>query len=204
MTDPLPYRMYLLAYDDAVLGPFNRGRAGFLVRAAVVTELALRGILTESDGSIHDTGAARCDDPVLDDARERPPAPGCGWRPLLLRDRDRTLRAVEEQLAARGTLAVEDRPALVAPERRVTIVDAGAVLAVREAAAAAVHAPADTPPADAALLTLAALAALPPTPSAPPTRLAALAARLGGLAPSLPEALRSLPEAMNRLPFRAS
>ncbi|AZS85896.1 GPP34 family phosphoprotein [Streptomyces griseoviridis] len=200
MTDALHNRMYLLAYDAAVHGPFNRSRAAFLVRAAVIIELALGGQIVEADGEVHVTEAAAGAGPVTRGARVRYAAPGTGWRALLLRDRVETLQAVEEHLAAQGLLTIEDCRALVAPARHVTLTDLADCGTVHRQVAMVLHdtGPASgVPVADAALLALAAVGDLSQVVSRTDprqrARIEVLTSRIGDIAPGLERAVRALP-----------
>ncbi|MFI1955882.1 GPP34 family phosphoprotein [Streptomyces xinghaiensis] len=199
MTEALQYRMYLLAYDAAVHGPFNRSRSGFLVRAALLTELALRGEAVEADGEVRLREPQAGTGPWAGGTQTAPAARGTGWCALLLRDRDATLRTVEEHLAARGLLVVEDCRALVAPVRRVTLTDRNAARTVHRQAAGVLHGPepADRVPVrDAALLALAAMGGMSQVVSRTDprqrARIEALTSRIGDIAPGLEQAVRAL------------
>ncbi|MFJ6217211.1 GPP34 family phosphoprotein [Streptomyces sp. NPDC092296] len=199
MTTALPYRMYLLAYDSAVHGPFNRSRVGCLVRAAAVTELALRGRIVERDGAARVTGSAPTGDPVLDQVLAQTRRPGAGWQHLIRWDRPRTLAAVEDRLASCGLLTVEERRTLVAPSRHVVMSDLAVVRALQEHAAAVLRGsdPTDRVPLDdAALVALAAVGEIGPIASCRDSghraRVDAIVGRLRELTPGLEQAIRSL------------
>src|SRR4051812_27543481 len=100
--DALPYRMYLLAHDEAARGPYDRARTAFLVRAAALVDLTRRGHLTQHQNAARVTGPGPVGDPVLDDVLGEAAASTRGWRHLARHNRTRTLTAVEDQLAARG------------------------------------------------------------------------------------------------------
>lgn len=92
--------MYLLAYDDAAEGPYDRSRTELLVRTAALVDLALRGRLEEDGGgTVTVSGAQPTGDPVLDGVL-RDAAAGHGWKRLVRRHRKQTLIQVENRLAA--------------------------------------------------------------------------------------------------------
>ncbi|MGW4985942.1 GPP34 family phosphoprotein, partial [Streptomyces mirabilis] len=66
MNDDLACLMYLLAFDDAAGGPYDRSRTQLLVRAAALVDLASRGLLGESSGRVTVSGTEPTGDPVLD------------------------------------------------------------------------------------------------------------------------------------------
>ncbi|MFJ9345404.1 GPP34 family phosphoprotein [Streptomyces sp. NPDC101237] len=200
MTDALPYRMYLLAHDDAARGPWDRRRTGFLVRAAVLVELALRGHLVPGDdGAVRTAGSGSTGDPVLDEVLREAAGRPQGWKALVRRHRERTLRAVEDRLAALGSITVEERGGPFA-RRRVTVSDPAAVRALTARAAAVLHATGPAAEADAADAALVVLSAAGHVPSVAPrhdtrahrARIDALTGRLGALAPGLEKAVRGL------------
>lgn len=92
--------MYLLAYDDAAEGPYDRSRTQLLVRTAALIDLAWRGRLKEDGGgTVTVSGAQPTGDPVLDGVL-RDAAAGHGWKRLVRRHRKQTLPQVEDRLAA--------------------------------------------------------------------------------------------------------
>ncbi|MFF4901923.1 GPP34 family phosphoprotein [Streptomyces sp. NPDC001068] len=206
MTDALPYRMYLLALDDTARGPYDRTRTGFLVRAAALTELVLRGHLVESaDGVRRVTAAGPAGDPVLDGVLEEVTDAPHGWKTLVRRHRARTLRAVEDRLAALGSLTVDTRRRPLPPfsARRVTVADPAAVAALTGHVSAVLRGVGPAADADTGDAALAALCAVGEVPSVAPrrdghggradrARVDALTGRLGALAPGLEKAVRGL------------
>ncbi|MFJ6706121.1 MULTISPECIES: GPP34 family phosphoprotein [unclassified Streptomyces] len=201
MTDALPYRMYLLAHDASARGPYDRRRTGFLVRAAVLVELALRGhLVPDDDGAVRRAAeAAPTGDPVLDEVLREAAGRPHGWKTLVRRHRERTLRAVEDRLAALGPVSVDQRAGPFA-RRRVTVSDPAAVRALTARAAAVLHATGPAAEVDAADAALVVLSAAGHVPSVAPrrdtrahrARIDALTGRLGAVAPGLETAVRGL------------
>ncbi|MFE3163111.1 GPP34 family phosphoprotein [Streptomyces sp. NPDC059224] len=200
MTDALPYRMYLLAHDGSARGPFDRRRTGFLIRAAVLVELALRGhVVQGDDGAVRVAAAGPAGDPVLDAVlREAADAPH-GWGALVRRHRGSTLRAVEDRLAADGRVTLDERRGPFST-RRVTVADPAAVQALTGRVSAVLRGGGPVAEAGLADAALVALCAAGGVPSVAPRREArvhrarvdALTGRLGSLAPGLEKAVRGL------------
>ncbi|MFE1838317.1 GOLPH3/VPS74 family protein [Streptomyces sviceus] len=198
MTEALHHRMYLLAYDEAAKGPYDRSRTGLLVRAAVLTELALRGRVAErGDGDVTVTGTGSTGDPVLDDVLRE--ARGQGWKQLVRRRRRRTLTAVEDRLAALGLVTVQSSRT-GRGGRRVTVPDPAALRSVHDRVSAVLHGDApvhEIPAADTALAALAAAGKIRSVLSRREARVLrervdACTSRLGALAPGLEKAVRGL------------
>ncbi|UKY47567.1 GOLPH3/VPS74 family protein [Streptomyces inhibens] len=203
MTEPLHHCMYLTAYDTAAQNLFDRPRTGFLLRAAVLTELAIRGHLTEVEGAAAVAAAGSTGDSVLDKALGDVGAHRRSWKAWLRYDRKETLEAVEHQLAALGVLTIEEKEKSSfgrGSKRQLTVTDPVAVKALQDGASAILHArdPADRlAPADAALLALAAAGGIPAVLSRKDSRdhkdrIEALTDRLGDIAPGLDKAVHSL------------
>ncbi|MFF2382492.1 GPP34 family phosphoprotein [Streptomyces sp. NPDC058108] len=201
MTDDLPSLVYLLAYDDAAQGPYDRARTGLLVRAATLIDLASRGRLGEDGGTVTVSGTEPTGTPVLDAALRD--AAGHGWKQLVRHRRRRTLTEVEDLLARAGLLTVRE-PRTRLGSRRLTLTDRAAAAAVRARATAVLHgegAVGEIPVADAALLALAAAGGVRSVVSRQDektfrTRIDACTGRLGTLAPGLERAVRALPTTM--------
>lgn len=197
MINELPYRIYLLAHDDAARGPYDRSRTELLVRAAALVELALRGRLGEADGTVTVSGTGPTGDPVLDEVLAE--AAGRGWKHLVRHHRKRTLTDVEDRLAAAGVLTVE-APRTPFGGRRVTVSQPEVRQAERDRVLAALHdgGPADQiPAADAALLALAAAGGIRSVvprrhQDALKARIDACTARLAALAPGLEKTVLGL------------
>ncbi|MCI3273578.1 GOLPH3/VPS74 family protein [Streptomyces cylindrosporus] len=202
MIDDLPCLMYLLAYDASAAGPYDRSRTGFLVRAAALVDLALRGRLEEGDGTVAVTGTGPVGDPVLDGVL-RDAGAGHGWKQLVRSHRRRSLAQVEDRLAAAGVLTVQE-PRTFVGKRRLTVTDRAVPAAVRARVAAALHGDGpvqDLPAADAALLALAAAGGIRSVVSRQDhkthrARIDACTGTLAVLAPGLAKAVRALPTTM--------
>ncbi|MFI5972187.1 GPP34 family phosphoprotein [Streptomyces sp. NPDC051452] len=202
MTDDLPCLVYLLAYDDASEGPYDRSRTELLVRAAALIDLALRGRLGEDGGTVTVVGAEPTGDTVLD-AVLRDAAAGHGWKRLLRRHRGRTLHEVEDRLVAAGLLTVR-APRTRFGTRRLTATDRAVPAAVRARVSTALRGdgPArEIPAADAALLALAAAGGIRSVVSRRDRktfrdRVDIRTGGLAGLPPGLRDAVRTLPTTM--------
>ncbi|MEV0186206.1 GPP34 family phosphoprotein [Streptomyces sp. NPDC050625] len=201
MIDDLPCVMYLLAYDAAAEGPYDRARAELLIRAAALIDLALLGRLGEDGGTVTVSGTEPTGNPVLD--RVLHDAAGHGWKDLVRRHRKRTLTEVEDRLAAMGVLTVrEPRPRF--GTRRLTVTDRAAPAALRARVCTALHGDdpvREIPAAAAALLALAAAGGVRSVVSRQDqktfrARIDACTGCLGALAPGLERAVRALPMTM--------
>ncbi|MFF8729110.1 GPP34 family phosphoprotein [Streptomyces sp. NPDC015171] len=201
MTDTLPYRMYLLAYDDSARGPFDRRRTGFLVRAAALVELVLRGRLVETGDGVVRVAAPGppTGDPVLDEVLREAAGSPHGWKHLIRLHRSRTLAAVEDRLATRGLLAADERGWRFAG-RRLAVTDPTDVRALTDHASAVLRGGGPAAEVDVADAALVALCAAGRVPSVVPrrdsrvhrARVDDLTGRLGPLAPGLEKAVRGL------------
>ncbi|MFJ8795875.1 GPP34 family phosphoprotein [Streptomyces sp. NPDC102462] len=202
MIDDLPCLMYLLAYDDAAEGPYDRSRTQVLLRAAALIDLALRGRLREADGKATVCGTQPTGDPVLDGVLSDAAA-GHGWKHLVRSHRKRTLTQVENRLAAAGVLTVKE-PRTPFGARRLTVTDHAQPTALHARVSAALHGDdpvQDLPAADAALLALAAAGGVRPVVSRQDhttyrARIDACTGTLAALAPGLEKAVRTLPTTM--------
>lgn len=194
--------MYLLAHDDTAAGPYDRPRTELLVRAAALVDLASRGRLGETDGTVTVSGTEPTGDPVLDGVL-RDAAGGHGWKHLVRRHRKRTLTEVEDRLVAMGLLTVR-APRTRFGTRRLTVTDPAVPTALHDRVSTALHG--DTPvreiPAtDAALLALAAAGGIRSVLSRQDqktfrARIDACTGSLTALAPGLEKAVRALPTTM--------
>ncbi|MER5343960.1 GOLPH3/VPS74 family protein [Streptomyces mirabilis] len=203
MNDDLACLMYLLAYDDAAEGPYDRSRTELLVRTAALVDLALRGRLEEDGGgTVTVSGAQPTGDPVLDGVL-RDAAAGRGWKRLVRHHRKQTLTQVEDRLAAAGLLTVK-APRTRLGTRRLTVTDHAVRAALRARVSAALHGDGpvrELPAADAALLALAAAGRIRSVVSRQDhktfrARIDACTGHLGALAPGLEKAVRALPTTM--------
>ncbi len=162
MSRGLHLDAYLLAFDTGAQRLQDRTRAGFLLRAAALAELAHRGALAEdASGRVHVVSGAATGDPVLDALLAEVGTAPRTWRAWIRRGREDTLVAVEERLAALGAVTMADRDPYgpVAPRRLVTVEDPreALYLQVRVAELVCGSAPvAGAPFADAVLAALAA------------------------------------------------
>ncbi|WP_095850565.1 GOLPH3/VPS74 family protein [Streptomyces sp. Ag82_O1-15] len=203
MNDDLACLMYLLAYDDAAEGPYDRSRTELLVRTAALVDLALRGRLEEDGGgTVTVSGAQPTGDPVLDGVL-RDAAAGHGWKRLVRRHRKQTLTQVEDRLAAAGVLTVR-APRTRFGTRRLTVSDPAVPAALRARVFAALHGDdlvTVIPAADAALLSLATAGRIRTVVSRQDhktfrARIDACTGHLAAFAPGLEKAVRTLPMTM--------
>ncbi|MFD9596153.1 GPP34 family phosphoprotein [Kitasatospora sp. NPDC059973] len=204
MSRPLHLATYLMAYDTRAQALQDRTRAGFLLRAAALAELAHRGDLVE-DGRgrvLVAPGAGPAGDPVLDAVLAEVAARRRRWKSWIKRGREETLDAVEQRLAVLGVLTVRDRDPYgpVVPRRPVAMPDPREALDRQLRVAQLVRG--DEPVgevafADAVLAALAAhgqvrLVLSRQEQRAHAGRIAALTARLGERAPGLAKAVDGL------------
>ncbi|BDM74472.1 hypothetical protein HEK616_79590 (plasmid) [Streptomyces nigrescens] len=202
MNDDLACLMYLLAHDDAAEGPYDRSRTELLVRAAALIDLALRGRLGETGGTVTVSGTEPTGDPVLDGVL-RDATAGHGWKHLMRRHRKRTLTEVEDRLAAAGLLTVQTPPTRFGT-RRLTVADRAVPAALHARVSAVLHGDGpvqEIPTADAALLALAAAGGIRSVVSRQDqnlfrARIDACTGSLAALAPGLEKAVRTLPMTM--------
>ncbi|MEV6979466.1 GPP34 family phosphoprotein [Kitasatospora sp. NPDC093806] len=162
MSRGLHLAAYLLAFDTRSQSLQDRARAGFLLRAAALAELAHRGAVAEDGaGRVRVVSADPTGDGVLDTllaelgGRERT------WKAWIRRGREDMLEAVEERLAVLGVVTMADRDphGPVAPHRTVAMEDPREALDLQARVAALVRGGepvAGAPFADAALAALAA------------------------------------------------
>lgn len=194
--------MYLLAHDDGAEGPYDRSRTELLVRAAALVDLASRGRLKETGGTVTVSGTEPVGDPVLDGVL-RDAAGRHGWKHLVRRHRKRTLAQVEDRLAAAGLLTLR-APRTRFGTRRSTVTDRAVPAALRTRVSTALHGDGpvtELPATDAALLALAAAGAIRSVVSRRDhktfrARIDACTGRLGARAPGLEKAVRTLPMTM--------
>ncbi|MBW8736866.1 MAG: GPP34 family phosphoprotein [Streptomyces turgidiscabies] len=202
MTDDLPCLMYLLAHDDTAEGPYDRSRTELLVRAAALADLAARGRLRETGGTVTVSGTEPVGNPVLDGVL-RDAADGHSWKHLIRRHRERTLTEVEDRLAEAGLLTVR-APRTRFGTRRLTVTDRAVPAALRTRVFTALHGDGpvrEIPVPDAVLLALAAAGAVRPVVSRQDqktfrARIDACTDRIADLAPGLEKAVRALPMTM--------
>src|SRR5258707_1327137 len=107
----LPALLYLLSIDLDRHKLADRKKTGYIVRAAALVDLSLRGNLTaDADGTVRIRGHAPTGDPVLDtvlrgiaDDHHR------SWKDWIRRHDHETLDALEDQLISAGAVSVERR-----------------------------------------------------------------------------------------------
>ncbi|WP_317441184.1 GOLPH3/VPS74 family protein [Streptomyces collinus] len=204
MTDnlSLPCLTYLLAHDAAAEAPYDRARTALLVRAAALTDLALRGRLRQDGGTVTASGTPPTGDVVLDGVL-RDAQDGHGFKYLMRRHRKRTLTAVEDQLAAAGLLTLKE-PRTPFGARRLTVTEPAVPAALHARLATALHGTTpvpELPATDAALLALAAAGGIRSVISRREhkthrARVDACTKSLATLAPGLERAVRDLPTTM--------
>ncbi|MFF3155490.1 GPP34 family phosphoprotein [Streptomyces sp. NPDC057910] len=198
MTDTLYGRMYLAAYDTDADALYDRTRAGFLLRAASLAELACLGRLADTSGEVAVADPGSTGDPVLDLVLSRVGAHRRTWKAWVRGDRRETLDAIEDRLAALGLITVEERPAFArAARREVAVRDAAGVRALQARLTALLRGSGPVEAYDAVVLALAAAGRVRHlVPSADARahrgRLDAMTGRLDALAPGLGRAVRSL------------
>ncbi|WP_370948188.1 GPP34 family phosphoprotein [Amycolatopsis sp. cg5] len=198
----LPAQAYLLALNVERHRLPDRQRAGYLVRAAALTDLLTRGRLTDDDGVVSPAAAAPTGDVVLDDvlaqiAEQRP----AKWKTWIRRDFRGTLAAVEAQLEAAGIIRVDHTRVLgLFPSVRPTVLDTSLVEKLRARIVEAVCGPKsvhDVSSADAALASLVTAIELNSVVSGRDRRhnrdrLDALASQGGATVPALRKVFRDL------------
>ncbi len=162
MSRALHLSAYLLAFDTRAQSLQDRTRAGFLVRAAALAELAHRGAVAEDGaGHVQVVSTDPTGDGVLDALLAELGSAPRTWKAWIRRNRDDTLEAVEERLAALGVMTMADRDphGRVVPRRPVTVDDPREAQDLQLRVAELVRAdgpPAEAPFADAVLAALAA------------------------------------------------
>ncbi|WP_432013246.1 GPP34 family phosphoprotein [Streptomyces sp. HD1123-B1] len=197
--------LHLLAFDPGTGRPVGAHTA-LLVRAAALTELAQRGLLTDTDGRPRPVEDAVTGDPALDglleligESRPHTWATWVGHQPRL------TEHAVRDQLVAGGYLRVETRRVLgVFPAKEYRLERTDLVAGMREDAVRVLHG--DQPVAevserDAALVALAAAGELRTVVTAKDAklhkqRIAELGERSGGMGPVLEKVIAQVRTAL--------
>ena len=166
LPESLPARLYLLAYDKRRQRLTARTQLGYVLRAAALADLELRGDLADEDGKVRVVADRRVDDPVLDAvlqeiAGSRPRT----WGHWVRAGQRATKRAVRDQLDAGRWIRVEPRRVLgLFPAATVTLRDPRALSRLTLTAARTLHGgrPAERlDRRDATLVALAAAGELP-------------------------------------------
>lgn len=167
IPDTLPARLYMLAYDARRERLTARSKLSYLIRAAALVDLQLRGHLTDEKGRPRAAGTAP---PVLDPVLESVLAQILAgrsrrWRWWVASNSRQTLRAVRNQLATEKWIRVEIRRLLgLIPVTTVTVRDPRVLhrlAALIRAALSPARPSSQVHPRDAALVALAATAELP-------------------------------------------
>ncbi|MFD8495484.1 GPP34 family phosphoprotein [Amycolatopsis sp. NPDC059657] len=198
----LPAQAYLLALNVERHRLPDRQRAGYLIRAAALTDLLTRGRVTDDNGMVAPVAAGATGDVVLDDvlahiAEHRP----AKWKTWIRRDFRGTLAAVEAQLEAAGVIRVDHARVLgLFPSVRPVVLDARLVEKLRARIIEAVRGPKpvhEVTSADAALASLVAAIELKSVISGRDrrenrARLDALASQGGATVPALRKVFRDL------------
>ncbi|WP_438291061.1 GOLPH3/VPS74 family protein [Streptomyces sp. HUAS TT7] len=198
MTHTLYGRMYLAAYDTAAKALYDRTRTGFLLRVAVLAELASLGRIADSAGEVRVTDSGRTGDPVLDLVLDGIGAHRRTWKAWVRSDRRETLVAVEDRLAALGLITVEERPVFArAARREVAVREATGVRALQAGLTELLRSRGPVEPYDAVVLALASAGGVRHVVSradarAHKDRLDALTGRLDAIAPALGRTVRGL------------
>ncbi|MCX5386394.1 GPP34 family phosphoprotein [Streptomyces sp. NBC_00083] len=199
MTLSLYGRTYLTAYDTDSGALYDRTRAGFLLRVAVLADLARAGRVADRAGEVAVVDGGATGDPVLDLVLPRLGAHRRTWKAWLRTDRKETLAAVEGRLAALGVITVRERPAAFPrPARRaVSVCDAAEVRALQGALAAVLRGAGPAGPDEAVLVALAAAGGAHHVVSradakARRDRVEELTGHLDAVAPALGRAVRGL------------
>ncbi|EME57205.1 GOLPH3/VPS74 family protein [Amycolatopsis decaplanina] len=154
----LPAKTYLLACDVGKAKLRDRARAGLLIRGAALTDLVLRGRVTDADGRVAVSGAGPTGDLVLDEllteiAVESPRK----WKWWVRKDARGTLEALESQLDTAGVIELRTGRTLgLFPSRRPTVRDPAVVERLRASVDQALRGPSPVSDADAALTALVA------------------------------------------------
>ncbi|MEU4249263.1 GPP34 family phosphoprotein [Amycolatopsis sp. NPDC026612] len=195
----LPARAYLLSCDTGRHRLPGRERVALLVRAAALTDLVLRGHVTDDGGRPAVAGSGGTGHLVLDDLlAELTGDPHRNWRACVRRGARGTLQSLEAQLDAAGVISLRTSRVLgVFPRRRPEVRDPATAAALHDQVAAAVRT--DVPVA-ADVAALASLAAAVELGSVLPRgerrrhreRLAQLAEQAGAAVPALRQVIREL------------
>jgi Golgi phosphoprotein 3 (GPP34) len=193
--DALPYQTYLMAYDTGRGKLYDRTRTAFLVNAAVLTELAIRGLVGDDHGAPRVLSAQPTGDAVLDDLLTRITAKRRTWKSWLRHRYHPTLALTERELAAAGVLTVTDRRF---GRREVTVLDPAQVKALQDEVAA-VLSNGRPVTADGAAVRGVALGLLAVTGAVRPVRLARGPGRGGGHVDELAASLDATASPMGRI-----
>ncbi|TVT30747.1 GPP34 family phosphoprotein, partial [Amycolatopsis rhizosphaerae] len=130
----LPAKMFLLTYDARRDRFTARAELGYLLRAAALADLVLRGHLADESGKAWPVKPFTGADPVLSELWGRiTGAPPRSWRRRLGPGRRQAIRSVRDQLAEAGLIGLEPRRALgLIPYSKVTVRDQASVRSLGE------------------------------------------------------------------------
>ncbi len=154
----LPAQLYLLAYDPEKGRVRTGGQFALLIRASIITELLLDGLLAHEDGKLRATGLPSHDPvpaAVLAQIEESRPRSLAYW---IRKDHRAAVTAVRDELEAARLVRVElRRPFLVFHRSFVTVRDTRVPKRLAARVSAALNGPLSrVTPRDAALVSLAA------------------------------------------------
>ena len=207
LPDTLPGRIYLLAYPPDKDRVAHRSQLGLLLRAAALTDLLQRGLLSDQHGRARSDGLAPDGlAPVLAAVLDRIAASRPrSWEHWVTADERGTARAVRDLLCEQGRLDLTEYRVLgLFPGRRAVPRDPAVrqQLATGVEAALAAGTAAEVEPWQAAVVSLAAAAELRPVLSRrrqheQRARIAELTAITGPVPPALRRAIRSRRAAMS-------
>jgi hypothetical protein len=199
LPESLPARIFLLAVNPRRQRLSGAWYVGFLLRAAALTDLELRGRISDQHGKVAAGTRLRVGDPVLDAmlveiAGDKPRS----WRAWVQR-RHRAFRGeVREQLEAQRWIVTESRRILgIFPVMNITVLDQLAVERLRHRLTAALEGGGHVDPRDGALVALAAAADLRTVFSsrqqrAHRERIKELSAKAGPAAPALRKVIQQI------------
>ncbi|MFZ0091516.1 MAG: GPP34 family phosphoprotein [Solirubrobacteraceae bacterium] len=201
IPDGLHYRCYLLACDPRTGRLFDRTRTAFLTRAAVLSQLAIAGEVTEADGVVRSAARASVSDTPLELALSQIDSRARSWKAWLRRGYKETLAGTERALQEAGILNAErHRRFGQLTTTHVQLVEASFARQLSDQARAILTG--STPPGelDATEAALAALPALVEVPAVASRqdrkryhhRIELLTEQMTPFAPGLPAALRGL------------
>ncbi|MCK2243591.1 MULTISPECIES: GPP34 family phosphoprotein [unclassified Crossiella] len=154
----LAEQLFLLACDPEKQRVPERDKLGYVLRAAALSELVLRGCLTDVDdrptaGSAKPTRDQLLDEVLAEISRDKPRK----WRYWVRKNHTSIVREVQAALARAGAISVRQRRILgLFPSHVVTVHDPVARAMAVQRVRAAVTGTGALPPADAALAALAA------------------------------------------------
>ena len=197
----VPYRLHLLAYDLDKEDLYDRTRTAFLMRAAVLTELALQGKLGEVEGTVKVATPDMTGDQALDETLLQVGADRRTWKSWVRCDYKETLEAAERQLVAQGLITLHAKKVLgVITKTQVEVTNTVLEKELQRQARDTLHgvlAADQVDPADAVLAALAAAGSVRSVVSRKDRhtykgQVEALTVRVGEIAPGLEKAVRAI------------